>query len=160
MLHWQTSVINTGRSKPIIKSFDSGWNYIKHVFFKLISHLVIWSWKYNNMLKKKITSLQTSVIRACRTTLNIFPHWISKTCIRKHKNHSKASSGAEKFSQSLQACKKLQYNIRNCKLGRHNQHHTCRRRKSRYNPTSTNIPYYNLKIKGGKNENTKNPSPH
>ena len=31
--------------------------------------------------------------------LNIYPHWISKPCIQKHKNHSKASNGTGKFAQ-------------------------------------------------------------
>ena len=113
--HQQTSIINTGPLKPIIKPFDNEWNYILHIFFKLILFLVIWSWKCNNVLKKKITSLQTSVIRVCQTTLHIFPHWISKPCIRKHKNHSKASSGAGRFAQNLCAYKKSQYNVWNCK---------------------------------------------
>ena len=86
-----------GRLKPIIKPFDSGWSYIKHAFFKLISLLVIWSWKCNNMLKKKIIILQKIVIRVCQTALNIFPHWISKPLIRNHKNCSKASKGARKW---------------------------------------------------------------
>ena len=141
--------------KPIIKLLDSGWNYILHISFKLILLLVIWSWKCNNVLKKKITSLQTLVIWICQTTLNIFPHCMSKPCIRKHKNHSKASSGAGRFAQYLLACKKWQYNIQNRKSGRHNQHHTFRRHNSRYRPTSTNVPYYDLKVKRRKKRNTK-----
>ena len=50
-----------GRLKPVIKPFDSGWNYIQHVIVKFISFLVIWSWKYGNILRNKITSLQTLV---------------------------------------------------------------------------------------------------
>ena len=94
-----------GRLKPIIKPFDSGWNYIVHISFKIISLLVTWSWKCNNVLKKKITSLQKSVIRVCQSTLNIFPQWISKAWIWKHKNHSKVSSVARRFAQNLRACK-------------------------------------------------------
>ena len=41
--------------------------------------------------------------------MSIFPHWISKPCIRKHKNHSIVSSGVKRFSQNLRACKKLQF---------------------------------------------------
>ena len=44
-LYWQTSIINMGRLKPIIKPFDSGWNYIQHAFIKLMLLLVIWSWE-------------------------------------------------------------------------------------------------------------------
>ena len=134
--------------------------HIQHAFFKLFSLLVIWSWKCNNMLKKKITSLQTLVIWVCWATLNIFPHWISKPCIWKHKNHSKASNGARKFAQNLWACKKSRYNVRNRKSRRHNQRYTFRRHKSKYKSTSTNIPCYGLKVKGKKNEKTKPPSPH
>ena len=112
------------------------------------------------MLKNKITILRTSVIRLCETTLNMFPHWISKPHIRKHKNHSKASSGAGRFSHNLRACKKSQYNVRNCKSGRHNRRHTFRRRKSQHKPISTNIPYNDLKVNGRKNGKAKTPSIH
>ena len=40
----KTSKINMGRLKPMIKLFDSGWNYIPNIFTKLISLLVIWSY--------------------------------------------------------------------------------------------------------------------
>ena len=128
------------------------------MFFKLISLLVIWSWKCSSILKKKITSLWTLVIWVCKKTFNIFPRWIYKPRIRKHKNHSKASSGAGRFAQHFRACKKTQYNVRNCKYGRHNQCHTFRRRNSRYIPTYTNIPYYGLKVKRRKKGNNKTPS--
>ena len=93
--------------------YDSGWNYIQHRFIKLILLLVIWSWKCNNMLKNKITILQTLVIQVYWTTLNISPHWISKLPIRKHKNHCKVSIGAERFAQNLRVYKKSRYNVRN-----------------------------------------------
>ena len=51
------------RLKPIIKPFDNGWNYILDLSFKLILLLAIWSWKYNNGLKKKITGLQTLITK-------------------------------------------------------------------------------------------------
>ena len=51
-----TSIINTGRLKPIIKPFNSKWNYIQHIIIILISYLMIWSWKCVNMstIKNKI----------------------------------------------------------------------------------------------------------
>ena len=103
-------------------------------------------------MKKKIASLQTLVIQVCWTTLYIYPYWISTPYIWKHKNQSKASSGAGIFTQNLQACKKSQYNVGNCKSRRHNQGHTFRHCNSRYRPTSTNILYYDLKVKGKKKE--------
>ena len=135
--------------KPIIKPFDSGWNYIQHTLIKLIALLAIWSWKCNNMLKNKITILQTSVIWVCETTSNIFPHWISKSRIRKHKNHSKASSGTGRFSHNLRACKKSRYNVWNYKSG--NTINVTLSYKSRHKPISTDIPYNDLKVKGRKN---------
>ena len=129
--------------------------------FKLILLLVIWSWKCNIILKKEITSLWTLVIRVCQTMLNIFPYWISKPRIQKHKDYSKTSSGAGKFVQNLCACRNSLYNVRNCKSGKHNQRYTFRCHKSRQKPTSINIPYYDLKIKERKkNGNTKTPPPH
>ena len=149
-----------GRFKSIIKPFDSGRNYIQHAFFKFILLRVIWSWKCNNILKKKITSLQTLVTWVYQTTLNMFPHWISKPCIRKRKNHSKISSGAGKFAQNLRACKKSQYNIPSYKLGRHNQRHTFGRCFSRYKFNSMDIPTYGLKVKSINNIKTKPPFSH
>ena len=145
--------------EPTITLFDSGWNYILHTFFKLILLLAIWSWQCNNLLKKKIISLQILVIQVYQTTLNIFPHWISKPCIRNHKDHIKTSSGAGKFAQNLCVCKKSRYIVRNCKSGKHNRCHTFRRHKSKYKLTSTNIPHYGLKVTGGKNGKIKTPSP-
>ena len=149
-----------GRLKPIIKPFDGGWNYILDLSCKLILLLVIWLWQCNNVLKKKITSLQISVIRVCWSTWNLFPQWISKPCIRKHKNHSKTSNGAGRFAHNLCECKRSQYNVWNCKSGRHNRHRTFGHHNTQYKPTLTNIPYYGLKDKGGKNGKTKTPSPH
>ena len=105
------SIINTGHLKPIIKLFDSEWNYIQHAFFKLILLLLIWSWKFSNMLKNRIPILRTLVIWVCWTTLSLFPHWISQPCSQKHKNHNKAISGAGRFAQNLRVCKKSQYNV-------------------------------------------------
>ena len=153
------SIISTGRLKPIIEPFDNGWNYILDLSFKLISLLVIWLCKCNNVLKRKITCLGTLIIRVCRSTLNIFPQWISKPRIQKPKNHSKASSGAGRFAQNLRSCKKAQYNAQNCKSGRHNRRHTFRRCTSQYKPISTNIPYNDLMVNGRRSGNTKAPSP-
>ena len=76
-------------------------------------------------------------------------------CIRKHKNHSKASSGAGRFVQNIRAYKKSQHNVCNCKLVRHNQLHTFWRRNSQHKPTLTKISYNGLKVKGKKNGKTK-----
>ena len=69
------------------------------------------------------------------------------------------SSDAGRFSQNLCACKKLRYNERNCKSGRHNRQHTFMHHKSRHKTTSTNIPYTGLKVKGRNKGKTKLPSP-
>ena len=147
------------RLKPIIKPFDSEWNYILDLSFKLISLLVIWLCSCNNAAKKKITRLGALVIRACWSTLNIFPQWISKPRIRKPKNHSNSSSDAGRFAQNLRACKKSRYNVWNCKSGRHNRRHTFNCRGSQYKPISTNIPYNGMMVNGRKSSNTKAPSP-
>ena len=77
--------------------------------------------------------------------------WISKPCIRKHKNHSKTSNGAGRFAHILCACEKSQYNVCNCKPGRHNQCRIFRRHNTQPKPSLTNIPYYGLKAKERKN---------
>ena len=99
------------------------------------------------MLKNKIEILRTLVSWVCWTALNIFPNWISKACIRKYKNHNKASSGAGRFSQNPCACKKSRFIVRNCKSGKQNRRHTFRRCKSQHTTTLTNIPYTGLKVK-------------
>ena len=144
--------------KPIIKLFDSGWSYILDLSFKLISLLVIWSYNCNNAVKKNITHLGTSIVRVCQSTLNIFSQWISKPRIRKPKYHRKSSSGAERFAQNLCACKKSQYDVQNCKSGRHNRRHTFKCHRSQYKPISTNISYNGLMVKGRKRGNITKPS--
>ena len=52
---------------------------------------------------------------------------------------------------------KNHYDVRNCKSGRHNQHHSFKQHRPRYKPISANIPYDGLKVKGSKNY--KAPSP-
>ena len=118
-----------------------------------------WSWKCNNTLKKKITSLQTSITQVCRSVLNVFPWWICKPRIRKHKNHSKTSNGVGRFSHIICACKNSRYNVRNCKSGRHKRRHISGRHNTQYKLSLTNIPYYGLKAKERKNRKIKTPSP-
>ena len=65
----------------------------------------------------------------------------------------------EKFSQNLCASKKLWYNERNCKLGRHSQQHTFVHRKSQNKNTSTYIPNLGLEVKGRNKGETKLFSP-
>ena len=60
--HRQTSKINTGRLKPMIKPFDSGWNYIPNILSKLISLLVIWSCYCSEITMMKVTQLSTSIV--------------------------------------------------------------------------------------------------
>ena len=148
-----------GRLKPIITLFDRGWSYILNLSFKLILLLVIWSYNCNNVVKKKITHLGILIGQICWSTLNIFPQWISKPRIRKPKYHRKSSSGAGRFAQNLRACKKSQYDVRNCKSGRHNQRQIFKCHRSRYKPISTNIPCNGLIVKGRKRGNTKHSSP-
>ena len=148
-----------GGLKPIMKPFDRRWNYIQHASIKLILFLVIWSLKYGTMLKNKFTILGTSVNRVCDTALSIFPHWISKPYIRKHKNHSKANSGVGRLSRNLGECKNSWFIVRNCKSGQQNQRHTFRRRRLQHKMTLTNIPSTGLKVKSRKKGNTKIPSP-
>ena len=148
-----------GRLKLIIKPFDSGWNYILYLSFKLIPLLVIWSWKCNNALKKEITSLRTLATQVCWLALDVFPWWISKHRIWRHKNHSKTSNGAGRFAHILRACKISQYNVRNYKSGRHNRRHIFGHHNTLYKPLLTNIPYYGLKAKERKNRKSKIPSP-
>ena len=130
------------------------------MIIKLILLIVIWSWKCGNLLRNKLTSLQTLVNRVSSTTLSIFPHWISKLRIRKYQYHSKASSGAGRFSKNLCLCKKSRFIVDNCKSGQHNRQHTFMHHKLQHKTTSNNIPYTGLDVKGRKKGKTKIPSPH
>ena len=93
--------------KPIIKTFDIRWSCILDLSLKLISLLVIWSYNCNNVAKKKVTHLGSSIVQVFRSTLNVIPQWISKPRIRRPYKHRKASSGAGKFAESLCTCKRL-----------------------------------------------------
>ena len=145
--------------KPIIKPFDRRWNYIQHAFIKFISFLVIRLWKCGAMITNKITILRTSVNQIYDTALSIFPHWISKACTRKHKNHSKTSSSTWRFFQNLCAYRKSWFIFCNCKSGRHNQQRTFRCYKLQHKMLLTNIPYTSLEIKGRKKGKTRISSP-
>ena len=148
------------RLKAIIKPYDSERDHILNLSFKLILLLAIWSWKCNNELKKKITNLRTTITQVYWSVLNVFPWWISKPWIRKHKTHSKTSKGAGRFAHILFAFKKSQYNICNCKSGSYNRCHTFRHHNTQFKPSLTNIPSYGLKIEKKKNGKTKTWSPH
>ena len=145
--------------KPIIKPFDTGWSYILDLSLQLISLLVIWSYNCNNIAKRKVTHLGSSIAHVFRLTLNVIPQWISKPQIKRSYKHQKASSGAGRFALNLRICKKSHYDVQNCKSGRHNWHHSFKCHKPRYKPISTNISYNGLKVKGRKSYKNKAPSP-
>ena len=148
-----------GCLKPIIKPFDSGWNYIQHIIIKLISFIMICSCKCGNMSRNKITSFRTSINWIYSTALNLFHQRISKPHCQKQKNHSKTSSGAGRFSQNFCECKKSRINERNCKSGRHNQQYTFMNCKSQHKTTKTNMLYIGVKVQNRNKSKTKPPSP-
>ena len=53
-----------GCLKPMIKPFDSGWDYILNISSKLISLLVNWSCYCSNITKKKVTHLGSLIVQA------------------------------------------------------------------------------------------------
>ena len=134
--------------KPIIKPFDSGWNYIQHIIIKLISFLVIWSWKCGSMSRNKIASLQTLVNQVCNTVLNVSPQWISKPCIKNTRTIVKPVVVQGDSPKIFVHIKKQQFNECNCKSRRQNQRHTFMHHKSQQKTTSTDILYTSLKVKG------------
>ena len=134
--------------KPIIKPFDSGWSYILNLFSKLISLLVIWSCNCSNITKKKVTHLGSSIVQVFRSTLNIIPQWISKPRIKKSFKHQKASNGAGQFAITLRKCKYSDYDLQNCKLGRHNKRHSFKQHSLRHKPCPSNNTYDGLTVKG------------
>ena len=123
--------------------------------FNLISLLVIWSCNCNNATKNKNTCFGTSVAQVFWSTLNVISQWISKPRIKRPYKHRKASSGAGRFAQNLRACKKSQYDIRNCKSNRHSRRYTFKYCGSQSKPIFTNILYNGLIFKQRKKGNIK-----
>ena len=143
--------------KPMVKPFDSGWNYILNISSKLISLLVIWSCYCSNVTKKKVTYLGTSIVQIFQSTLNIIPQWILKHRIKKSFKNQKASNGAGRFAITLRKCKYSDYDLQNCKSGWHNKRHSFKRQSLRHKPCLFNNIYDKLTVKGRK-QNT-SPSP-
>ena len=146
-----------GRLKPMIKPFDSGWNYILNIFSKLISLLVIWSCYYSNVTKKKVTHLGTLIVQVFRSTLNIIPQWISKPRTKKTFKHQKVSNGAGRFALILRKYKYLDSHVQNCKSGQHNRRHSFKQNSLRHRPCPSNNTFEGLTVKGRKGYTTNAP---
>ena len=148
---------NTGRLKPMIKLFDSGWNYILNIFSKLISLIVIWPCYYSSITKKKVTHLGTSIVQVFQSTLNIIPQWISKPRIKKSFKHQKASNGAGRFAITLRKCKYSDYDLQNCKSGGQNKRHSFKEHSLQHRPCPFNNTYEGLTVKRRKGYTTNSP---
>ena len=132
------------------KPSDSGWNHILNISSRLISLLVIWLWYCSNVTKKKVTHLCTSIVQVFWSTLNIIPEWVSNSQIKKSFKHRKASNVAGQFAINLRKCKYSDYNLRNCKSGRHNKRHSFKRHSLRHKPCPPKNTYDGLTVKGRK----------
>ena len=97
----------------------------------------------------------TSLHKILTHVPNILSQWISKPRRQRHKKRDKTSHGAVRFAQNLCACKESWYNERNCKSGRHNQHHIFVHCKSWNKNTSTDMPNLGLEVKGRNKVETK-----
>ena len=146
-----------GRLKPMIKSFDSGWNYILNISSKLIVLLVIWSCYYSNVMKKKVTHLGALIVQVFQSTLNIIPQWISKPRIKKSFRHQKPSNGAGRFAITLRKCKYSDYNLQNCMSGRHNKRNSFKRHSLQHKPCPSDNTYDGLTVKGTKGYTSTSP---
>ena len=79
----------------------------------------------------------------------------SRTQNSQYNKQQATSKSTGEFAHILCACKKSQYNVRNCKSGRHNRRHTFQHHNTRYKPSLTNIQYYDLKVKEKRTERLK-----
>ena len=131
----------------MIKTFDNGWNYIPNIFSKLISLLVIWSCYCSKITKMKVTQLGTSIVQVFQSAPKIGPEWISKPQIKKTFKHQKASNGAGRFIIVLRKCKYSDYNVRNCKSGRHKRLHSFKQHSLHHRPYPSNNTYKRLAVK-------------
>ena len=60
----------------------------------------------------------------------------------------KASNGIGKFAVNLRKCKYSNYDVQNCKSGRHNRRHSFKRHSPRHRPCLSNNTYKTLTVKG------------
>ena len=109
-----------GRLKPIIITFDTGWNFFQYMINKIVHLMLFLLTKFGNIMRNIITRTYVLANTVCTTAQNLLLEWNSTPCHRLAKKHYKKRYGAGKYSCNLRASKKLCLNKRNCKLGRHN----------------------------------------
>ena len=142
---------------PIIIPLDTGWTIALHLIDKLIYLILLLSLIFQDIV---LPRLYSSIDYVCTIVLPHFFDWKYTLIARKHKNRDKASHGAGKFLMKLRHSKKLSYNERNCKSGRHNRRHSFLRHKPSktcQNTNTTSLPDLNVKTR--RVGRTKYPSP-
>ena len=122
--------------------------FIPNILSKLISLLVIWSCYCTEITMKKVTQLSTSIVQVFQSALTIIPEWISKPRIKKSFKQQKTSNGAGRFTVNLRKCKYSDYDVQNCKSGRHNRRHSFKRHSSLHRPCLPNNTYKTLTVEG------------
>ena len=79
-----------------------------------------------------------------RLSLSGYPNLESRNLLKKRK----ASNGAGKFAVNLCKCKYSDYDVQNCKSGRHNRRHSFKRHSPRHRPCLSNNTYKTLTVEG------------
>ena len=158
-LFWQLSNLNTGRSKPIISPFVTGYHILQHMFNKFIHLMLFCTFWVSTIAKKAIIHIYNTISKTITATPNAISNWINKPRIRYTNKWSKTSHGARKYSNNLRASKNSGYNNCNCKSGRHAWRHTFMKHKGWTKPSLTNKSYPDLKIKSRKLGTSKPPPP-
>ena len=130
---------------PIIIPFDTGWTIALHLINKLIYHILLLLWIFQDIV---LPRLHSSIDHVCGIVLPHLCDWKCTPAVRRNKNRDKTSHGAGKFSKKLCNSKNSCYNERNCKSGKHNRRHSFLRYKplkTRQNANATSLP--DLKVK-------------
>ena len=118
-LHWHTSIINTGRLKPINIWFDTRWNWISewsprlYGFFYFVRQVLFcfYTTSVSNIVMHTITKVHMSAKSMISNTWNLLPAWVSKPRRQqKKKKHNKTSNGAGQHAKKLCASKISYFN--------------------------------------------------
>ena len=111
------TIINMGRSKPIISPFVIGYSILQYMFKELIHLLLFCTFEASTIARKAIIHISNTITKTITSTS--ISNWINKPRIRCTNKQRKTSHGTGKYSNNLCSNNNSLYNKRNCKSGRH-----------------------------------------
>ena len=81
-LYWQTLNLNTGRLKPIISPFITGYYFLHYMFNKLMYLMLFCTLEANSITRKAIIYIFKMIFETITSTPNVISNWINKQHLR------------------------------------------------------------------------------